>query len=219
MTQSFMETRFGRDFRGVRVHTNVKAAESAQDVSARAYTAGSNIVFGLGQYKPGTAEGKRLIAHELAHVIQQTSDADASIHTSAPTRPCKQCSPRGGTTHNRRCRHSKLPILLIRQMLLESTLLAALGALGGVVITLWCTSLINRQMATADAPFWYRAVVDDRLPVNDGSVVGVVLSSVRTRLADLGHQLVFVDGDPETRLGQKRPVTVADRRQRLGEQV
>ncbi len=52
---------------------------------------------------------------------------------------------------------------LIRQMLLESTMLAALGALGGGVITYWCTGLINRQMATADAPFWYRAVVDWRV--------------------------------------------------------
>jgi predicted permease len=65
---------------------------------------------------------------------------------------------------------------LIRQMLLESTLLAALGALGGGVITFWCVSLINRQMATADAPFWYRAVVDWRV---------VALMSVLTLLAGL----------------------------------
>jgi predicted permease len=69
---------------------------------------------------------------------------------------------------------------LIRQMLVESTLLAALGALGGGVMTYWCTGLINRQMALADAPFWYRAVVDWRV---------VLLMSALTLLAGLATGL------------------------------
>jgi hypothetical protein len=71
--RDFMETRFGHDFSHVRVHTGQRAAESARDVDALAYTAGRNIVFGAGQYAPDTHSGRRLIAHELAHTIQQGS--------------------------------------------------------------------------------------------------------------------------------------------------
>jgi len=74
-THQFMQTRFGEDFSHVQVHTDAKAAESADAVNATAYTVGSDIVFGAGQYAPGTAEGKRVIAHELAHVSQQGGDA------------------------------------------------------------------------------------------------------------------------------------------------
>ncbi len=70
-TRSFMEPRFGQDFSGVRVHTDGKAAESARAVNARAYTVGRNVVFGRGQYAPGNSEGRRLVAHELTHVVQQ----------------------------------------------------------------------------------------------------------------------------------------------------
>ena len=65
-----MEQRFGYDFSQVRVHFGSVAVESAREVNARAYTVGSNIVFGAGQLTPGTHEGQRLIAHELTHVVQ-----------------------------------------------------------------------------------------------------------------------------------------------------
>jgi outer membrane protein OmpA-like peptidoglycan-associated protein len=67
----FMEERFGHDFGRVRVHADPAAAESAQAVSAIAYTVGSHIIFGSGAYAPSTAEGRSLLAHELAHVVQQ----------------------------------------------------------------------------------------------------------------------------------------------------
>ncbi|NJO18090.1 MAG: DUF4157 domain-containing protein [Thioploca sp.] len=70
-TRSFMEPRFGQDFSGVRVHTDGQAVESVLAVNARAYTVGRDVVFGEGQYVPGTNEGQRLVAHELAHVGQQ----------------------------------------------------------------------------------------------------------------------------------------------------
>ncbi len=66
-----MEPRFGHDFSQVRIHTDERAATSAQTVDASAYTVGQNVVFGAGQYTPGTGDGQRLLAHELAHVIQQ----------------------------------------------------------------------------------------------------------------------------------------------------
>jgi hypothetical protein len=70
-----MEPRFGHDFSHVRVHADDHAAESARAVNARAYTVGSDIVFGAGQYAPSTPSGQRLLAHELTHVLQQSSDS------------------------------------------------------------------------------------------------------------------------------------------------
>jgi Domain of unknown function (DUF4157) len=71
--RAFMEPRFGHDFSQVRVHSGEAAEQSARGVNASAYTVGQNIVFGAGAFAPGTGEGRRLIAHELAHVVQQTS--------------------------------------------------------------------------------------------------------------------------------------------------
>lgn len=75
-TLAFMQSRFGHDFSRVRVHTDGEAAVSAQAVNARAYTQGEHIVFGRGEYEPQTNEGRRVLAHELAHVIQQGGRAD-----------------------------------------------------------------------------------------------------------------------------------------------
>ena len=72
-TRSFMEPRFGHDFSRVRVHADAKAAESARAMNALAYTVGHDMVFGAGQYVPETSEGRRLVAHELTHVLQQTT--------------------------------------------------------------------------------------------------------------------------------------------------
>jgi len=72
-TRTFMEPRFGRDFSHVRIYTDVLASRSAESVAARAYTVGSKIAFRRGEYAPGTAQGQRLLAHELAHVVQQDS--------------------------------------------------------------------------------------------------------------------------------------------------
>ncbi|HEX9990087.1 MAG TPA: DUF4157 domain-containing protein [Chloroflexia bacterium] len=72
-TRAFMEPRFGHDFSQVRVHTDTRAAESAAAVNALAYTVGKDVVFGAGRYAPGTAEGRRLMAHELTHTLQQTN--------------------------------------------------------------------------------------------------------------------------------------------------
>lgn len=70
-TRSLMEPRFGHDFGGVRIHTDAQASESAQGVNARAYTVGRHIVFGNGEYAPQSETGRRLLAHELTHTVQQ----------------------------------------------------------------------------------------------------------------------------------------------------
>ncbi|HEY6347340.1 MAG TPA: DUF4157 domain-containing protein [Bryobacteraceae bacterium] len=73
-TRAFFEPRFGYDFSRVRVHTDAKAAESTRAVGATAYTVGRDVVFGVRQYAPGTSTGRRLMAHELAHVVQHSQE-------------------------------------------------------------------------------------------------------------------------------------------------
>lgn len=82
-----MESRFGHDFSQVRVHLGDNAERSAREVYAHAYTIGQNIVFGAGQFAPETHQGRRLVAHELTHVVQQRQNAiptaaqsDFSLH-------------------------------------------------------------------------------------------------------------------------------------------
>jgi hypothetical protein len=78
LVRSFMEPRFGHDFTHVRIHTGTRAAESARAANAVAYTVGQDVVFGEGAYRPEADTGRRLIAHELTHVIQQGT-TDTSI--------------------------------------------------------------------------------------------------------------------------------------------
>ena len=87
-----MEQRFGCDFSRVRLHTGVTARQSACDLNADAYTVGNDIVFGAGRFSPGTHQGRRLLAHELTHVVQQSGAAQ--IH--------------GGQNQNSRKQHPSL---------------------------------------------------------------------------------------------------------------
>ncbi len=84
--RDFMESRFGHDFSAVKIHTDHAAAESARGVRALAYTVGSSIVFGAGQFAPHTHAGRTLIAHELSHVVQQGGSAGQATHGSALAR-------------------------------------------------------------------------------------------------------------------------------------
>jgi uncharacterized protein DUF4157 len=70
-TRAAMEARFGHDFSHVRVHTNSTASQSTEAVDALAYTVGRDVVFRTGLYQPTTLEGRKLLAHELTHVVQQ----------------------------------------------------------------------------------------------------------------------------------------------------
>ena len=93
-TRRFMESRFGRDFSQVRIHTDAQAARSAAAVGARAYTVGTHVAFGAGQYTT-TRSGQELIAHELAHVVQQAAGRagksvqrqEGELGTTRPTPP------------------------------------------------------------------------------------------------------------------------------------
>ncbi len=74
-TRAYFEPRFGRDFREIRVHDDAEAAQSASAIFASAFTVGSHVVFGDGRFSPTTPKGRRLLAHELTHVMQQDGGA------------------------------------------------------------------------------------------------------------------------------------------------
>lgn len=93
-TRSFFEPRLGAGLGNVRVHTGAGAARSAAELHAHAYTVGDQIVFGEGRYQPSTSEGQRLLAHELAHVLQQSHlgpslQREPDSACSAPDRQAK----------------------------------------------------------------------------------------------------------------------------------
>ncbi|WP_187329378.1 eCIS core domain-containing protein [Halomicronema hongdechloris] len=73
-----MELRLDHDFSQIRIHTDGRAAQSAEEIGAIAYTSGTNIAFARGKYQPGTVSGQRLIAHELVHVVQQSGPDNLS---------------------------------------------------------------------------------------------------------------------------------------------
>lgn len=79
---AFFSSRMGSDFSDVKVHTDREAAESAKELNAKAYTVQNNIVFNEGQFDTETSEGKKLLAHELTHVMQQTTD-NKKVQTQA----------------------------------------------------------------------------------------------------------------------------------------
>jgi hypothetical protein len=79
-TRSFMEPRFNYDFSSVKIHDNDIAAKSANSINALAYTSGNNIVFNSGQYNTNSNSGKRLLAHELTHIVQQENKSNNKIN-------------------------------------------------------------------------------------------------------------------------------------------
>ncbi len=103
-----MEQRFGHDFSQVRVHSGAASEQSARDVNANAYTVGHNIVFGAGQFAPGTHKGERLLAHELTHVLQQSGNVSPKIQRQ-PDDDKKGPSSEIGKALNKNDLFQKLP--------------------------------------------------------------------------------------------------------------
>jgi hypothetical protein len=95
-TRSFMESRFGNDFSGVRVHTDSSSVSMNKELGAQAFTHGNDIYFNSGKYNPGSSEGKKLLAHELTHTIQQTGAVQPKALTKLTTKEnklqAKECS-------------------------------------------------------------------------------------------------------------------------------
>jgi hypothetical protein len=104
-TRAFFESRFGHDFQDVRLHTGRDASEAAQSLGARAFTVGSDVVFDQNQLAPETTEGQRLLAHELAHVVQQRGGSEAGERSGrspegAPVKVSQSAAP-GSVIHRR----------------------------------------------------------------------------------------------------------------------
>jgi Domain of unknown function (DUF4157) len=107
LTRTFMGRQFGHDFSRVRVHTDEKATRAASALQAHAFTLGRDIFFGQGEFAPFSQNGRRLLAHELTHVVQQRSTLAHANHKSltiqrtpkdwAPRRPPKDWAPQGPT--------------------------------------------------------------------------------------------------------------------------
>ncbi|RZN38371.1 MAG: DUF4157 domain-containing protein [Methanophagales archaeon ANME-1-THS] len=90
--RAIFEPRFGVNFSQVRLHADTQAAELAQAVNARAFTVKQDLVFGVGEYSPGTLEGRKLLAHELTHVVQQenaTTSHPHILHRKEGEKPAK----------------------------------------------------------------------------------------------------------------------------------
>jgi hypothetical protein len=152
-TRAFFEPRFGCDFGTIRVHTDRQAAESAESVHASAYTVGEAIVFGAGQYAPATPSGRRLLAHELTHVVQQSERGpsaqrqDAGTNQAVPLNLTQlmtqsslkdRCQPYGSAAEAR----------AVRSVLLREWLPAEKMYFGDEVAGLW-SEYLNRRHGAA----------------------------------------------------------------------
>ncbi|MDH3974187.1 MAG: DUF4157 domain-containing protein [Deltaproteobacteria bacterium] len=94
--RSFFEPRFGADFSRVRIHNNKGAANAAKSISARALTFGHHVAFGAGEYAPGTSAGRKLLAHELTHTLQQSEGSERIQRAETDDNP-QHCFPTDGT--------------------------------------------------------------------------------------------------------------------------
>lgn len=86
--RDFWKPRLGASFEVVRLHTGPDAEQSAAELKARAYTFGADIVFGRGEYRPDSADGRRLLAHELAHVVQQANSGTPRVQRQPLDQTC-----------------------------------------------------------------------------------------------------------------------------------
>ncbi|UJB19640.1 MULTISPECIES: DUF4157 domain-containing protein [Lysobacter] len=118
-TRDFMESRFGYDFSGVRIHTGGESEHLNRGVRSLAFTSGRDVYFGAGQYRPDTDSGKHLLAHELTHVVQQSGSAGAGVvhekadpKTISPSREEKPYYSGGGAWVSGTATHGVIEKLL-----------------------------------------------------------------------------------------------------------
>lgn len=139
--RTFFEPRFGYDFSRVKIHTDNHSDETAHELNARAFTIGSDIVFRKGEYRPGTIEGRKLLAHELAHVIQQS--AGESILSSKQYSNLNQIQPTANEVfHNRT--GTERTSLIKRDSFKEKNLFSKTGKM---VAGLWGSRCLSQKIA------------------------------------------------------------------------
>ncbi|HEX5874954.1 MAG TPA: DUF4157 domain-containing protein, partial [Pyrinomonadaceae bacterium] len=176
-TRSWMEPRFNYDFSGVRVHTDAHAARSAKEVNALAYTVGRDVVFGTGQYAPGTERGTRLLAHELTHVVQQTSSGSSAQQTSkAVSEPSDAAEVEADAMADRvmsgeAVNVTQAPNATLHALSdLETGLLAgglAVAGIGGTLLTLWLSGAFDAENYSAQELTAYLTVLATTRRIED----------------------------------------------------
>jgi len=154
--RAYFEPRFGADFSQVRVHTGAQAAKSARIVNAKAYTLGYDVVFDAGEYSPENPAGKRLLTHELAHVVQQLNQPHIptvqrwprDVHTEmilARQRRNRLKLVRLEAAINKYAGQYTVPVNFLRGIIhfetLERGLLETIGELSKIVKRDWSVSL------------------------------------------------------------------------------
>jgi hypothetical protein len=148
-TRGFMESHFGYDFGKVRVHTDDQAAESARSIHARAYTLDHDVVFDSGAYAPKSSEGKKLLAHELTHVVQQSHASTGKQLQRAPD----QTAP---TTEDPAQKQKSEPGFFARLGHGISNVASAIGhGIGSAAHAVWSgIKAVGHGIATAAGAVW-----------------------------------------------------------------
>src|SRR5262245_44340365 len=163
-----MEERLGHNFSQVRLHSGSIAEQSACDVNALAYTVGPHVVFGAGRFAPETQEGRRLIAHELTHVVQQKSSTAGgatlarqtfgTAKTTAP--PAKNVSP--GDIFRGKLKDEVA--LFANAGIILDWIVSQRTSAGGATVTSFATSALFADAATMKKLKPQPAIADDLLP-------------------------------------------------------
>ena len=212
-TRAFMEAQFGRDFSAVRVHVGGRGSRAADALDARAFTLDADIAFAAGEYHPASESGRRLLAHELAHVVQQgaappgarTGAATAHAPTAAatPTPVAATVSASGSTTVARATKPATKTAAVKLQ-------LPASGDLPALTF-----SVTPAGTASNSEGKELRNFEVDRLAIP--ATKGPKAEAAYTRLAQGGAlaSTVQVSGDPQAALWQKRASTSALRKRWL----
>ena len=208
-TRRVMEARFGYDFSGVRLHDDARAAATAAEIEAAAFTVGEDVVFGAGRYDPSSPAGRRLLAHELAHVVQQAGRSGGS-----------------GPVIQRRSAFESLGILLgieegtwsDRELHDYLVLIGSTGHIEGsydsdnkarAIVRRWKASIRGYDLLPAQKVLLIREMLDgptlgadeeailDLLELSDASDLCVILGAGGVALTDLEAD---INGDNRTRL-------------------
>lgn len=157
--RTFFEPRFDCDFSDVRIHTDSRAAELARGMNALAFTVGRDVAFGAGRYSPDSAEGRKLLAHELTHVVQQTGPVQRKTPNDGLHNSCRRAVENdvrtrlsGGAHASRRVGRLKAPRSIQRRLVTFGTLpdvnalLGLIGPAAGLTLTL---NVANNQTQIA----------------------------------------------------------------------
>lgn len=164
-TRAYFEPRFGQDFSHVRVHSDARASESARSVNAYAYTVGHNLVFDAGRFAPETQSGRRLLAHELAHVVQNEREVQPLVRRK-PTRKSGKAAKKPARTFGglKVSPNSQITAAQMVELIKESPKLAQwmkdLFAVSGDSIVLTSNPQkgfpLPLDVTDADVPDWFK---------------------------------------------------------------